>query len=250
MGERVLVVDDEEVVLNAVRKALRLDDFEIDTAQSSADALALLASRPYSLVITDLMMPGVDGLGLLERIREMGLQPRTIMITGYPTVQTALRARRLGAFEYVTKPFTRQELRSVVVRALRTALAKDEETTPALRSAPAWYIPEHAWARLYPDGTVRVGVARGFARAVGQIVGLELPATGDLLEQGRACALIRASDSVEHSLYCPLSGRVVEVNQAVGVDARLIQASPEEAGWLFRLAPLQPDKEIANLVPG
>jgi len=250
MGERVLVVDDEEVVLGAVRKALRHDDLEIDTVQSAAEALALLASRPYAMVITDLMMPGVDGLGLLQRIRDMGLHPQTIMITGYPTIQTALRARRLGAFEYVTKPFTRQELRSVVVRALRTPQTAERSAAPVETSAPVWYIPDHTWVRLEPDGSARIGVARAFAVAAGEIVGLELPAVGDLLEQGRACALIRAFDSVEHSLYCPLSGRVVEVNPAVSENPRLIESGSEEAGWLFRLSPLHADREIPHLVRG
>lgn len=248
MGERVLVVDDDAVVLDSVRKALRHDDLDIDAVQTAAEALELLANRPYALVITDLMMPGIDGLGLLERIKDAGHAPHTIMITGYPTIQSALRARRAGAFEYVTKPFTRQELRSAVVRALRTPRAGEGTGAPVVTSAPAWYIPDHAWVRLDPSGVAQVGVAREFAVAAGEISGLELPAPGDLLEQGRPCALIRASDSVEHSLYCPLSGRVLEVNPAVAGDPRLVNSSPEEAGWLFRLAPLDAEKEIPNLV--
>jgi CheY-like chemotaxis protein/glycine cleavage system H lipoate-binding protein len=248
MPERVLVVDDEEVVLDAVRKALRHDDLEIDAAQSGAGALGLLASRPYDLVITDLMMPGVDGLGLLQRIREMDLHPQTIMITGYPTIQTALRAKRLGAFEYVTKPFTGQELRSVVVRALRTPRAAEGSPAPVESSAPVWYIPNHAWVRFEPDGSARVGVASVFAAAAGLIVNAKVPAAGDLVEQGRACALILASDAVEHSVYSPLSGRVLEINQAAIDDPRLIQSSPEQAGWLFRLLPTNADKELPDLV--
>jgi CheY-like chemotaxis protein/glycine cleavage system H lipoate-binding protein len=248
MPEPVLVVDDDAVILDAVRKALRHDDLEIDAVESAADALARLTERPYRLVITDLMMPGIDGLSLLGRLKDAGLRPRTILITGYPTIQSALQARRLGAFEYVTKPFTRQELRSVVMRALRAP--QTAEGSPASSGTPAWYIPNHAWVRLEPDGSAAVGVAWGFAAAVGQIAALELPAAGDLLEQGRICALIRASDSVEHSFYCPLSGRVVEVNRALVDDPRLVNSSPEEAGWLFRLAPLRPEEETVNLVCG
>jgi len=248
MPELVLVVDDDAVILDAVRKALRHDDLEIDTVESAADALARLAERPYRLVITDLMMPGIDGLGLLGRIKDAGLDARTIMITGYPTIQSALQARRLGAFEYVTKPFTRQELRSVVVRALRAP--QTAKGSPAHTVTPDWYIPNHAWVRLEPDGTALVGVAWRLAAAVGEITALELPAAGDWLEQGRICALIRASDSVEHSFYCPLSGRVVEVNRAVVDDPRLVNSSSEAAGWLFRLTPLRPEEETANLVRG
>ncbi len=250
MGERVLVVDDDQVVLDAIRKVLRRDDLIIDSVQSASDALALLAARSYALVITDLMMPGIDGLGLLQRIKEIGLRPQTIMITGYPTIQSALQARRLGAFEYVTKPFTRQELRSVVVRALRALHVTYPEAAPASGSAPVWYIPDHAWAQLDPDGTARIGVARAFAAAVGALESLELPKAGALLEQGRACALIHASDSVEHTLYCPLSGRVLEVNEGAVGDPRLVESNPEGAGWLFRMTPAHAEKETPNLVCG
>ncbi len=250
MGEHVLVVDDDAVVLDAVRKALRQDDLAIDAVQSAAEALALLAAQPYALVITDLMMPGIDGLGLLQHLKQTGLRPRAIMITGYPTIQSALHAKRLGAFEYVTKPFTRQELRSAVVRALRTPVAAAGALAPVESSPATWCIPNHAWVRLDPDGAAQVGVAKAFAAAVGEIAGLELPVTGDVLEQGRSCALIRASDSVEHSLYCPLSGRVMQVNPAVVADPSLVQSSPEEAAWLFRLAPLHAEKELPNLVRG
>jgi len=250
MPEPVLVVDDDAVVLDAVRKALRDDALEIDTVESAAEALAKLAERPYRLVITDLMMPETDGLGLLERIKESGAQPRTIMITGYPTVQSALRARRLGAFEYVTKPFTRQELRSVVVRALRSPQAAGGAGAPDQASAPALYIPDHAWARLGPGGSAVIGVAGAYAAAVGEIASIEFPAVGDMLEQGRVCVLIRATDGVEHTVYCPLSGRVVEVNRAVVDDPRLVSSSPEARAWLFRLTPLRAVEEAANLVRG
>ena len=245
MPEPVLVVDDDAVVLDSVRKALRHDDLEIDAVQSAGEALARLAARPYRLVITDLMMPGLDGLALLERIQATGAQPRTIMITGYPTVQSALRARRLGAFEYVTKPFTRQELRSVVVRALRAPQTEGTAQPAAAPPAPAWHIPNHAWARLEPDGSVLVGMAAAYAAAVGEVVSLELPGVGELLEQGRICALVRASDGVQHSLYCPLTGRVTEVNRAVSDGL-----SRQSQRWLFRLLPSQLEKETPNLVRG
>jgi CheY-like chemotaxis protein/glycine cleavage system H lipoate-binding protein len=250
MPERVLVVDDEEVVLSSVRKALRLDDLEVDTVQTAEEALARLAGCSYALVITDLMMPGMDGLELLRRLHGMNRPPEAIMITGYPTIRTALLARRLGAFEYVTKPFTRQELRSAVVRALRKLSgAGESEPSPAMKEGNL-YIPGHAWVRLEQDGSARVGLAFRFAEAVGDIAGVRLPSAGELVEQGRSCATIRASDEVEHFVYCPLSGRVSELNRAVERDPSLIRTHPEAEGWLFRLDPLDPDRETPNLVRG
>jgi CheY-like chemotaxis protein/glycine cleavage system H lipoate-binding protein len=257
VDERILVVDDEEIVLTAVRKALREDNFTIDAVQSAKGALELLAANPYHLVIADLMMPVMDGLQLLQCLRDRGVKAEAIMITGYPTIQTALQAKRLRAFEYVTKPFTRQELRSAVLRAIRAGAvsagaakgATAESAHPPEAVENVYYIPEHAWARVEPDGKVRVGIARAFALVVGEVVGLRLPAKDDLLQQGRVCAVIQASDAVEHSLYSPLSGWVVEINQTVLEEPNLAARDSEYRGWLLRLVPRELDKEIANLSP-
>jgi CheY-like chemotaxis protein len=251
MDRHILVVDDDEVVLGAVCKALRTDPYEIDTAQSADEALKRLSESSYRVVITDLMMPGMDGLELLQRIREMGAKSETIMITGYPTIQTALRAKRLGAFEYVTKPFTRQELRSVVVRGMRRGGEGPPAPGPAGTGSarPVYSIPEHSWARVEPDGNVRIGMVRAFASAVGQVEELRLPRLDALLEQGRVCGVVRAADSVEHTLHSPLTGRVIEINPSVLQDAKLAGRDPEGAGWLFRLLPQNLDREIPNLEP-
>jgi CheY-like chemotaxis protein len=252
MGERVLVIDDEKVVLDAIRRILRQSDLQIDTAQSPAAALELLTASSYKLVITDLMMPGMDGLQLLRHLRDIGVNTAAIMITGYPSIQTALYAKRLGAFEYVTKPFTRQELRSVVIRAIRAGALGGPEAEPAPLSdgsAPVFYLPAHSWAKIEPDGTVRVGMARTFALTVGEIARLQLPGRGNLVEQGRECALVQAADGVDHSVHSPLSGTVLEVNAEVLASPSLASRDPEHLGWLLRLMPKHLDAELPNLSP-
>jgi glycine cleavage system H lipoate-binding protein len=214
--------------------------------------LKLLTKIPFDVVITDLMMPGMDGLEMMRRMREMGNEALTVMLTGYPSVQTALKAKRLGAFEYVTKPFTRQELLSVVVRALRQiTMEHSPQRTPAQIEHPesVYFIPEHSWVRMEPDRTARVGMARAFAASVGDIYDIELPAPGCRLEQGRMCVVVRAEDDVEHYLHSPLSGQVLEVNQTLVENTNLAVQDPEGAGWLLHLAPDNPDSEIENLMP-
>lgn len=252
MAERVLVIDDEKVVLAAIRKALRQSDLEIDTAESAAAALELLATSSYKLIITDLMMPGMDGLQLLRHIRDMGMNTAAIMITGYPSIQTALYAKRLGAFEYVTKPFTRQELHSVVIRAIRAEGVGGPQVglvPPSEAGAPVYYLPAHSWAKIQPDGTVRLGMARIFALTVGEIERLRLPGKGDVVEQGRVCAVVQAADGVDHSVHSPLSGTVLEVNTEVLENPSLASRDPEHGGWLLRLMPRDLDAEIPNLSP-
>jgi CheY-like chemotaxis protein len=221
MGKRVLVVDDEVVVLGAVRKALKLTDCTVDTLENALEALKVLGTTSYDVLITDLMMPGFGGLELIGQVHALPSPPAVIVITGYPTIETALKARRLGAFEYVTKPFTRQELASAVVRAFRhraAAQPRENQSASAPESPEAYFIPEHSWVRIRPDGGSHVGMARAFAAAIGRIKEIHLPARGDLLEQGRICAEVCADDGVKHSLYSPLSGRVIEINQALVTD--------------------------------
>lgn len=251
MAERILVADDEEVVCSAVRKALRKDDFELVTVGSAAEAMALLRTDRYDLLITDLLMPQMGGLELLRHVREAELPVQTLVITGYPTVETALEAKRLGAYEYVTKPFTRQELRSAVVRALRrstAATALSAAPGPASRpEEPTYFIPDHTWARPEPSGTVRIGMAALFTATVGGVVALGLPERGDRLYQGRVFGVVHADDGIEHSLHAPLSGRVIAQNPDVAREPTLAGRDPEGAGWLLRLSPRYLDKELGNL---
>jgi DNA-binding NtrC family response regulator len=118
MGKRILVIDDEAVVLEAVRRGLKGTDCIVDALDNPGEALTLFGKTAHDIVITDLMMPGMDGFQVLQRVHEMHTATRVIILTGYPTIQSASQAKRLGAFDYIIKPFTRQELLSVVLRAL------------------------------------------------------------------------------------------------------------------------------------
>jgi DNA-binding response OmpR family regulator len=250
MQKSILVVDVEVEVLSAVVRALRKTGCAVDTAGSAEEALRLLADNSYHVVITDLMMPETDGLALMNAMRDMGTVAETIVITGYPTVGSALRAKQLGAFEYVTKPFTHQEILSVVTRALRKSVEKSPTSAEdaSISLAKIYLIPDHSWARMEPDRTVRVGMARALASTVGEVIDLELPGEGDRIEQGRMCVVVRAEDGVEHYINAPLSGRVLEVNVRLEVDAKLALRDPEGEGWLLRLEPQNPEREIAYLV--
>lgn len=250
--KRILAVDDEPVIHGAIRKALRKDAYKIDTVENAGEALQLLSVVPYDVVISDLMMPGIDGLELFKRIGEMGIKVPAIMITGYPTIKTALRAKRLGAFEYVTKPFTREELRSVVVRAIRWGAEEHDQVRKADGGESAdsrYYIPAHSWAAIEKDGSVTIGMAAEFASTVGKVAGLRLPDQNAYVEQGRVFAQVEAADGIEHSLHCPLSGGVLEINSVVREHADLAGIDPEGKGWLLRIQPEDPDGELPNLTP-
>ncbi len=115
---KILVVDDELVVCKSVQRILSPEGYEVETALSGQEALERLGQESFDLVITDLKMPGMDGMELLSKIKEKDPEMIIIMITGYSTVQTAVQAMKMGALDYIPKPFTPEELIVVVEKAL------------------------------------------------------------------------------------------------------------------------------------
>lgn len=101
---RLLVVDDKENFLALFRRIVP-PDVEITCVANGAGALALLASEPFDVVVSDVRMPGADGMTLLRKVREAGLDTDVILMTAYGTIADAVKAMKLGAAEYLTKPF-------------------------------------------------------------------------------------------------------------------------------------------------
>jgi|Deesub1362A_J573_1020465.scaffolds.fasta_scaffold00010_217 DNA-binding NtrC family response regulator len=115
---RILVIDDEEIIRISCRRALEPLGLRVDVARDGPEALRMLREGSYQVVLTDLKMPGMDGLEVLKEIRHLSPHSRVIVITGYSTTETAVRAMREGAFNYLEKPFSPQALREAVKEAL------------------------------------------------------------------------------------------------------------------------------------
>ena len=126
---RILVVDDSPDTLELIQRNLASQGYAVHTASSAADALALLDSMGMDLVVTDVRMPGLSGIDLIRevRVRHPGIE--LIVITGYATIAGAVEALQLGAWDYLAKPFTDEEL----FQAVRRVLAR----RPAVRPGPA-----------------------------------------------------------------------------------------------------------------
>jgi response regulator RpfG family c-di-GMP phosphodiesterase len=115
---RILVVDDERVIREILAEFLTLEGFSVHTVEDGEKALTELRLRPYDLLITDLKMPRLSGLQLLERIEAERLGVLTVLMTGFGTVETAIEAMKKGAYDYLLKPFKVEEVIHVVRRAL------------------------------------------------------------------------------------------------------------------------------------
>ncbi len=115
---RVLLVDDEEDMRRSTAQALGLFGLEVDTFSSAEDVLELIGYSFSGVVISDIRMPGMDGMTLLQRIREVDAEIPVILVTGHGDVQLAVKAMREGVYDFLEKPFTAQHLAAIARRAL------------------------------------------------------------------------------------------------------------------------------------
>jgi len=118
MSARILVVDDEEIVIKSCLRILSDGDYQVEAAQSGWEALKKIEDNHYDVLILDIMMPKMDGLEVLQRVKETHPDIDVIMVTGLSQIETAVRSMKLGAFDYLPKPFDPDKLTLVVERAL------------------------------------------------------------------------------------------------------------------------------------
>ncbi|MBL8732846.1 MAG: sigma-54-dependent Fis family transcriptional regulator [Planctomycetes bacterium] len=122
----ILVVDDEFSVRDSLTSWFKKDGYEVLAVESAAAALRALEARKYAVGVFDIKMPGIDGIELQERVHHLDPQMPVIMLTAFASVETAVRALKQGAFDYVTKPIDPDELSHLVRRALEQQRLRDE----------------------------------------------------------------------------------------------------------------------------
>ncbi len=114
----VLLVEDELNLARGLQMVLREEGYEVDVAMTGLNALQKFKGNGFSLVVADLRLPDIDGLEVLKQISDDRPQTKMLVITGYPTVSSAVTAMKMGAYDYLSKPFTEDEFKTAVVGAL------------------------------------------------------------------------------------------------------------------------------------
>ncbi len=254
----LLVVDDEPVLLAAVRKICEAHGLSIDEAQSSDAGMTRLATGHYRMALTDLMLPGVGGLQVLQAIRNDWPDTPVVVITGHATQERIVESFQAGAFEVLPKPFDEPRLLAVVDRALQfgrleaslqrsVGHAEFCEQRRALDLGPAelFSLGPNAWVSVEPDGPTRIGIAEGFHPLAGRIQEIELLATDDAAIQGKACASITTSDGLVHRVRAPISGRVLDINASWPRIGPEVDSLP--ARWIFSVLPTDLESELEKL---
>jgi two-component system nitrogen regulation response regulator NtrX len=115
----ILVVDDEPGVRSSLSGVLRDEGYDVDAASSGEECLARAARGAYDVIVLDVWLPGVDGLVTLQRLRERKIDAQVVMISGHGNIESAVRAIKMGAFDFVEKPLSIEKTVLVVRNALR-----------------------------------------------------------------------------------------------------------------------------------
>jgi DNA-binding NtrC family response regulator len=119
MSNRILIVEDEETLRESLKRMLSKSGFNVDTTDSAENALGLLDNNSFDVIISDIILPGMDGIQLMTKIREELPEQIFIVMTAYASLETAIRALRAGAYDYIMKPVMHEEIKQVINNALR-----------------------------------------------------------------------------------------------------------------------------------
>ena len=125
-GEKILIVDDEEGMREFLTYMLEEESFQVSTAASGVEALEKVRQEEFALVLADIKMPGIDGLEMLRRIKEIDEQTVVIVMTAYASLDTAIKAIKFDAYDYLVKPFPDTEK---VLAIIERGLARHRELT-------------------------------------------------------------------------------------------------------------------------
>ncbi|MGC8657657.1 MAG: response regulator [Desulfomonilaceae bacterium] len=163
---KILVLDDEKIVLDSVTRILEDENYEVFTAQRGEQALETLKQGGFDILITDLKMPGMDGLQAMESMLEIDPDLSTIMFTAYSTVDTAVKAMKLGAVDYIRKPFTPDQLVELVEKVMNSRKATmekryREDTFVEIKNAIASTLNLKEVLDLIVQGVVKVMKVKG-----------------------------------------------------------------------------------------
>ena len=261
---RILAVDDEEIILDSFRKVLVYAGYSIDTVEKGSEALGLIRKKDYDFVFTDLKMPGMDGVELTKAVKHLRPDIDVIVITGYASIETAVETVRVGAMDYVEKPFTEDEL----LGFLKTALIKrqahlekhmrhkirlikagtGESKSKFELNVPAgiFISPQHAWATIEPNGTVRVGPDDLIRKIFEKVDQVELPRVEQKIKKGETLFSLKYGD-YSLDLPAPLSGKITSVNSEHAEHPEWLAIKPFGLSWMCGIEPSDLAGELPDL---
>jgi len=167
MAERMLIIDDETIVLESCRRVFSEQGFDVSVTASPREGLQLAKDSRFDVILCDWQMPGFDGMDVVEQLDRISPESTVVMISGYPSVGRATEALKRGAMDYVSKPFTPDEILETVRRAVRRKISEEKKTIGRFEKImTSWQFPVPAMEDKAPKtiaetvaSTVGVGKA-------------------------------------------------------------------------------------------
>ena len=257
--EKILVVDDEQVILDAVSRIASSEGIHVDSEIDASSALKRISQKEYSLILCDIMMPQMDGFTFLDELQRRNILTPVIMITGYSTVENAVKSLFKGAIDFVPKPFTFEELNSSINRGIKyyriqkgveDAKTKGDKSSLLYVSGPPKYkrLGNLSWMNMKFEGFAEIGATDLFLETIEKLVNIELMNVEEEIIQGDTCAQLLTDDELTHHLLAPVSGRIIERNEKILNDVNLLEKDPYFEGWIYKVIPSNIEYDLKYLV--
>lgn len=254
----ILIIDDEEVILGAIKKIVSMENLSADTCLNVNDALDNIDKKKYKLIISDIMMPDIDGFELLNILKQKKIATPVVITTGFSTLENAVRALYEGAVGFIPKPFTIDELLSIVTRGLEYGkifgdkfnfnLPSKDNLIEYVPCPPKYFrLGNDSWMNRADEGLITIGITDLFLKSIGMIRDIEFMNLDDEVYQGGICLKITDNKEFIHQLLSPISGKILEINNKIVEQNSLLEKDPYFDGWIYRMVPSNLQEELENI---
>jgi len=251
---KILIVDDEQVVVDSLIKICSLKGFNGSPAYTAEEGLQLLEKDKFDLILCDIMLPELNGFEFLDELHARKIETAVIMMTGYSTVENAVKALNHGAIDYVPKPFAVDEILSVLHRGInyveiKRKIKEAESTDVIFVECPSKYsrLGCLSWVNITEEGSALVGVTDLYMRTLDIFDYIQLKEVDEEIYQGSSCAKFVSDDEHSHDLLSPISGKIIERNEELLSNENILEKDPFFKGWLYRVIPSDIEYELNNL---
>ncbi|HBH61028.1 MAG TPA: hypothetical protein DDX85_04660 [Nitrospiraceae bacterium] len=126
MDKRLLIVEDEETLCESLNRVLSREGYIVDTVNTAESALEIMQERPYDLIVTDIILPGMNGIELIRKIRQNNSEQIVVVMTAYASLETAVESLRAGAYDYIVKPVMHEEIKQIVKNSINQKVLQKE----------------------------------------------------------------------------------------------------------------------------
>lgn len=249
----ILIIDDEQVVIDSIIKIGQINNYTIDSALDAQIALNKIDINKYSLIICDIMMPGMNGFQFITEMQNRNNKTPIVITTGYSTLDNAVKSLYQGAIDYIPKPFTIDEMISVMKRGINyykliSKIESDPNSVAFVPCPPKYFrLGYSCWVNNGFDGSYLLGATDIYIKTIEDLKGIELIDIGETVHQASVIARFKSSDDTTHQLFSALSGRIIDRNEKLIENISLLEKDPYFNGWIYRLIPNELDYEMRIL---